>query len=175
MILQDGPLDGEQQICAALPTDSGSVMYFSLPSFQTFAEDGETVTSLGLTANYILVGEGPPPVPANGDTWDTSWVYTFAGEEFVPRPPPIPTPTPPPISLAFVSMYGAGNMVVTAQDPIPGPPQLVLTGETTLEADLGFVPTASISMEAVTVFVGSASSQTRIYLAASSGMTVTAS
>jgi hypothetical protein len=92
LMLQGGPLDGEQQIVLDIPRTPGSPITFNVPNNQTFAADGATLIDLGLQVTYTVAGQGPPPVIAAGDTWDTSWYLNFVPESYTPRPPPV---TPP--------------------------------------------------------------------------------
>ena len=46
MILAGGPLDGEKQICQALNTAIGSIIFFNVPNYQVFHTDNVTVLDL---------------------------------------------------------------------------------------------------------------------------------
>lgn len=118
MILHGGPLDGEQQICQALNTQIGSLIFFNVPNHQYFAPNGTTVIDTGIEVEYQLASQGAPPVPANGDTWDTSWNFNFVPESFTPLPPPV-TPTYPTVPTINVVMTVSATMSVTG-DWSPG-------------------------------------------------------
>lgn len=150
MILQDGPLDGEQQLVLDLPA-VGNDMVINLPNYQTFDPDGETVTGMGLQVTYVVVEEGPPPNPTQGDTWDSSWILEFVEESFVQPPPPVIPPSPPQ-QEQLVFLEGDTGMVVNADDPSPGV-QMTDT-VTTMEIDADVTPMvgdAYVFMSAVTV------------------------
>lgn len=162
MVLRDGPLDGEQQLVSALPTEPGSLMYFNLPALQTFDDDGDYL-GIGLTAIYVLLGQGSAPVA--GDTWDSSWVFVYGSE--VPTPPPgtqvwmvgypslrvAGTTVPPPQQPQFAALYAESNMVINASDPTPGAVVITLTGETSLVTDIFPIPYGVVSMEADSLLV----------------------
>jgi hypothetical protein len=119
MILQDGPLDGEQQLVEDLNTTAGYEMQFNIPNYQTFDAAGESVVGMGLIAVYVYMGPGPDPVPANGDTWTSSSIYEFTGEYFIPAPPPLVPPSPEPLPPA-VFLNSLSTMTINANDPAPG-------------------------------------------------------
>ena len=149
MILQDGPLDGEQQLVLDLPTAPGSMLTFTMPNYQFFDDTGDTVIAQGLQVVYAFLEQGPAPVPP-ADTWDTSWIYEFAEEFFIPPPPFVPVPQPPQLPQ-LVSLEGDTGMVINASDPIPG---VQMTGETDLEVDGDVTPQvgdATVTMSATTV------------------------
>lgn len=147
MILQGGPLDGEEQLVENLNTTPGFEMQFVLENFQTFGPDGESVAGLGLMAVYAYLGPGD--APGAGDTWTSSSIYEFTGEYYIPQPPPLEPPTPLPMPPAVFMNVGS-SLVVNANDPSPG---VQMTGETDLEvtADATAVGYASIAMTAETV------------------------
>jgi hypothetical protein len=135
MILQDGPLDGQEQLVLDLNTLPGYEMQFNLPNHQTFGPDGESVVGMGLVAVYSYQGPGPDPVPADGDTWAWSSIYEFTGEYFIPQPPPLYPPGggPPVIPPPPVIFMGAqSGMTVDANDPSPG---VQLAGEGAMSVD----------------------------------------
>lgn len=173
MILQGGPLDGEKQIVESLPTDPGSQMLFSIPNWQTFAPDGTTVVDLGLEEVYTYLQPGPPPVPANGDTWDTSWIFKFAGEVYVPTPPPITPPVvPPEVAGNQVAMFVNGNLTVVYSTS----PGAQFVAESLLDVQGTVTPfqSAQVTMQAVSVLQGLGYSIFGCYLLAYSGLSVAA-
>lgn len=157
MILDGGPLDGEEQLVLNLPqpATTGSVLTINLPNYQFFDADGETVVSYGLQVEYEVMSQGPPPNPAQGDTWDTSWVCEFVEESFLPPPPPLyPPGGGPPIqpTIPLVFQEGDTTMTINADDPSPGV-QMVDT-VTSMEIDADVTPMvgdAYVFMDAVTV------------------------
>lgn len=123
LILQDGPLDGEQQLVLDLNTTPGYEMTFNLPNYQTFDDNGTTVLAQGLVAVYSYLGPGPDPDTSAGDTWTSSSIYEFTGEYFIPLPPPLypPGEGPPPLPVPpVVFMSGDTILAVDADDPLPG-------------------------------------------------------
>ena len=149
MILHGGPLDGEEQICQALNTTPGSIIFFNVPNHQYFAPNGTTVIDTGIEVEYALGSPGPPPVPANGDTWDTSWNFTFVPESFTPLPPPV-TPIYPVVPDLTVTMTVESTMGVTG-DWSPGVAMSDSVTSMEVDADTtGFVDANAISMEADT-------------------------
>src|SRR5262252_2560139 len=149
MILQGGPLDGEQSLVQDLPRTPGSILTFNVPNWQTFAPDGATLRGLGLQVQYALVGQGPPPVVSNGDTWDTSWIFSFVAESFIPPPAPITPPiVPPQISPSVWMAANSGmNIDVTSYDPSsPGVWMTDSDSELDVEADTQAVGWSSVSM-----------------------------
>lgn len=174
MILQDGPLDGEQQVVENLNTTPGWEMTFNIPNFQTFDAAGHSVVGMGLVAvySYLKPGRAPNPGPPNFDTWTTSWIYEFTGEYFIPQPGPIVPPGPQPLPPA-VFMNALSSMAVNANDPSAG---VQMSGEGVMEIDATTtsVGYASIAMTAETTMV--IFRQTwgnSIAMSASSSMTVT--
>jgi hypothetical protein len=117
MILQGGPLDGDEQLVLDLNTTPGYEMQFNIPNYQTFAPDGESVVGLGLVVVYSFLEAGPGPVV--GDSWTSSSIYEFAGEFFVAPPggvtPPSPMPLPPAVFMNVLS-----GMTINANAPSPG-------------------------------------------------------
>jgi len=175
MILQDGPLDGESQIVEVLPTDPGSVMVFNIPNWQTFAPDGTTVVDLGLQVIYSFVRQGRPPNPGDPDfdTWDTSWVFEFAGEEYVPPPPPITPPVVPGnLVNGQVAMFINGNLAVVFST-LPGA-QFVAESLMDVQGAVTPFQTAQVIMQAVSVLQAIGYSTFGIGLGANSGLIVTA-
>jgi hypothetical protein len=136
LFYQDGPLDGEVQLVANLPTasDPGSLLAVSLPTYQTFAEDGTTVIDLGLQADYLLVGQTAVDTDENwgADMPDSAWIYSFAGEVWVPRPPFVPEPPLPAPPDTTVLMDAEAYMEVDPMEPVAG---VVMVGESGLEVD----------------------------------------
>jgi hypothetical protein len=86
MILQGGPLDGEEEIVEGLPSAPGTPLSFYLPHFQVLDQDGAWL-STGITSDYAVVGPGPPPT--TGDTWTSSLILEYTGGPFTPPPPNI--------------------------------------------------------------------------------------
>lgn len=173
MLLQGGPLDGERQIVEALPTDPGSLMVFNIPNWQTFAPDGTTVVDLGLEAIYSYLQPGPPPVPANGDTWDSAWVYQFAEEIYVAPPAPISPPVVPGNLVNGQVFLALNANLAVAATTIPGAQFLA---ETHLDVDGTVTPfeSAQVTMSAVTVLQAAGYSTFGFGMNATSGMTVAA-
>jgi hypothetical protein len=140
MVLQDGPLDGEEQTVEMLPTTPGSQLRFNIPWFQTFDPDAdeEVVIGLGLQATYTFVGQGSAPDP--DDRWDTSWIFEFSGEVFVPTPPPVVVPPFPPVDVAQVWM-SAESFLVPDTLPITTSPVVVLVTESRMHVEATTTPT----------------------------------
>lgn len=119
MMLQGGPLDGEQQIVGSLPNSENAALFFSLPNYQFFDETGATVVQRGLECTYRFSSVGPQP--GAGDTWEASYVFEFAGGDAMPRPPGLypalsyldPDNVSPPGVAVAVDMYGSGLLTVT--------------------------------------------------------------
>jgi hypothetical protein len=136
MRLQGGPLDGEQQIVEMLPTTPGAQLFFNIPNYQTFDPSAptETVIGVGLQAYYSLVGPGAGP--GTGDTWTSSWIFSFTGEAYVPTPPPLyPSggpPTPPPLVWIMMS---ATTTLVPDSLPITTSSAVVLVGESAIDVE----------------------------------------
>jgi hypothetical protein len=173
MMLQGGPLDGERQIVETLPTAPGSQMLFSLPHYQTFAADGTTVTDLGLEVIYSFLQAGPPPVPANGDTWDSSWVYQFVVEVYVTPPAPITPPViPPVVGGNQVAMFVTGGLTVVAST-LPGV-RYVAESHMDVEGTVTPFQWAQVSMQAVTVLQAIGYSVFGLYMGAYTSLTVAA-
>ena len=118
MILQGGPLDGEQQIVENLNTTPGYQMQFVMPNHQIFGTAGSGVQALGLTVIYAY--SGPGPGPGAGDTWTTSSIYQYVIGTSSAPPPAAITPGPPPQQGPAVWMGVSGNLTVNANDPSPG-------------------------------------------------------
>lgn len=140
MILEGGPLDGEEQMVEMVPTTIGAQLRFNMPNFQTFdpTTDTEVVTGLGLQAIYALVARGRDPGPA--DNWDSSWIFTFTGEAFVPVPDPLPQPGPSqPVAMAQVWMSATTTLVPDTL-PITSDPVVNLDGESTMSIDAVVTP-----------------------------------
>lgn len=154
MILQGGPLDGEQSLVQCLPTTPGSIMTFNVPNWQTFAPDGYTLIGYGLQVQYSLIGQGPPPVPANGDTWDSSWIFGFVPSSYIAPPAPITPPITPPSLSPAVWMSADTGLIVNADDPSPGVWMLDTQSSLYVEADVTATGWASVSMEADTTLIG---------------------
>jgi hypothetical protein len=132
MILQGGPLDGEQQLVQALNTTVGSIIFFSMPHYQSFSSGGTTVIDLGLEVEYKLISQGPPPVPANGDTWDSSWVFGFVPESYTAPPAAITPPVQPPVvSTAFISLAATSTLTAAGLASTG----VYMTAETDLDVD----------------------------------------
>jgi len=147
IILQGGPLDGEQQIVLDLNTTPGYQMLFSLPHYQVFASDAQTVNALGLQVIYAYVGPGPGP--GGGDTWTKSGIYQYvAGTSTAPAPPPI-TPGVPPQQGPAIWMGVNGTLTVNANDPSPGV-QLFGEGDMTVDGTQIAVDYATIGLIAET-------------------------
>jgi hypothetical protein len=119
MILQNGPLDGEQQIVASLPNTGGSTMFFNLPHYQFFDAHTGNVVGRGLEVTYTYARPGPPP--DTNDTWVNSEVFTYTGETaFLPVPgglyPTVSVLEPntgPAGSSTIFTMTGAGFKTIT--------------------------------------------------------------
>jgi len=174
MRLKDGPLDGERQVVLDLNTTVGWQMRFDLPNYQTFAPDNQTPIQLGLVAIYALTGPGPPPNPGapDYDTWDTSWVYEFQEEVWVPRPPIITPPVPPQLPPAVIMVVGS-TLTVNADDPSPGV-QMVGEGDMEVDAIATSVDYATVAMVGETsLSVVRQDFDTHIIMAASGSLTVT--
>jgi hypothetical protein len=141
MILQDGPLDAEQQMVEMVPTTPGSQLGFNIPWFQTFDPDAdaEVVMGLGLQAVYTLVGQGPAPNP-DVDRWDTSWIFEFAGDVFVPTPEALPVPPNPQVDVAQVWMSAETSLVPDTL-PITTSPVVVLVAESAMDVEATTTPT----------------------------------
>lgn len=174
MVLEGGPLDGEEQLVNQLATDPGTVLWLSVPNYQSFHEDGETVIGLGCQAEYALVGQGPPP--SVGDTWDTSWVYDYVSESFVaPIPPFIEPPPSAQLPDVFVGLVSESFLTIldTGVDVEPG---VQLVGESSLDVDADVTtppPPITVDMEAVTVVTVDADVTTwTVDLTGESNMTV---
>jgi hypothetical protein len=176
MILQDGPLDGEEQVVLGLNTTPGYNMQFNVPNFQTFHTDGTTVVAQGLVAVYTFLGPGRPPNPdpPDFDTWTESWIYEFTGEMTVPVPPPITPPTEPPQLSPAVFMGANTTLVVNANDASPG---VFLVGNAGMVINAVTIPVnyASIALIAETYLIAAGSNYhaQAVTMAAQSGMTVT--
>lgn len=147
MILEGGPLDGEEQVvqqCADVP---GQTMTFYQPSKQSFDQDGNVV-AISLITTYAVVGEGPPPGP--GDVWDRSWVFSFVSQGQPYLPPGSIQPSPPhvdmPGSQVFMTVDTA--MIINASDPMPG---VSMEADTSMTVDGDVQPyvTAGVSMDVV--------------------------
>lgn len=147
MILLDGPLDGEDEVVEMVPTAPGSQLLFNIPHFQTFDPNApdEVVIGLGLQAVYAFVGPGPPPDP-DVDRWDTSWIYEFTGEAYVPTPPDVPTPPNPPVDVAQVWM-SATTTLVPDTIPIITSPVVTLVAESGMDVDATTTPTQSAEVD----------------------------
>jgi hypothetical protein len=154
MMLVGGPLDGEQQIVEAINETIGSLMNFNKPEYQTFAPDGTTIITLGLSVQYAVASQGPPPNVAAGDTWDTSWYLDFVAESFVVPPPFIGVPPVIPDTPA-VFMSAITGMIVNANDPNPGVWMYDTTTTLVVVAVTQSVAYATVSMSAVTTLIGS--------------------
>lgn len=174
MILQGGPLDGEEQLVLDLNTTPGYQMQFDIPNYQTFDESGDNVTGLGLVAVYAYLEPGPGP--GSSDTWTSSSIYEFVQEYFVPQPPPLypPGEGPPLIPLPPVVFMGAlSSMTVNANDPSAGV-QLVGEGDMTVVGIGTSVDYATVALSAETSLIVTRQSwQNTIAMGASTTMTVT--
>lgn len=170
MILQDGPLDGEEQLVENLNTTPGFQMQFDIPNYQTFDEAGNSVVGMGLVAVYAYLGPGG--APQAGDTWTSSSIYEFTGEYFVPPPGPIPPQPPLPIPPA-VFMNALSGMTVNANDPSAG---VQMTGESDLAVEAGTtsvgVGTVVMTSETVMIVMGQPW-QNVVTMSATSSLTVT--
>lgn len=130
MMLQGGPLDGKQQIVQALNTEIGSIIFFSLPHYQAFTPDGNTVVDLGLEVEYKLASQGPPP--GSSDTWVTSWVFNFVPESYVAPTAAITPPlTPPVVATAFISLAATTTVTVDGNASTG----VYMTAETALDVE----------------------------------------
>ena len=175
MLLQGGPLDGEMQIVQVLPTDPGSTLVFNIPNFQTFdpnTED-EVVIGLGLMTSYSLIEQGPDPDPDVGDTWDTSWIFGFTGQAYIPTPPDLPVPPNPDITGNQVAMFSFSNLGVFGTR-ISGA-QFVAESAMDVQGATTPVEAGHVSMQAVTVLQAVGGSSFGFGMHATSGMVVTAS
>jgi hypothetical protein len=175
MVLQDGPLDGEEQVVQMVPTAPGSQLFFNIPNFQTFdltQPDSEVVVGLGLQAIYAFVGQGPDPDP-DVDIWDTSWIFEFAGEAYVPTPPPLGPPTNPPVNVAQVWMTAESTLVPDTL-PITTSPVVALVAESGMDVEGTWTPFQSgvVVMEADSVMQVTADWTPVVILAATSSMEV---
>ena len=142
-MLEGGPLDGEAQVVEMVPTARGSQMLFNLTNYQTFDPEAETETVLsqGLQAIYGLVGEGPDPTV--DDRWDTSWIFIFTGESYVPTPAPVPPPGPSvPVDLAQVLM-SADTTLVPDTLPIIITPTVIMGAQSSLDVEPVVTPVKS--------------------------------
>jgi hypothetical protein len=147
MILQGGPLDGEQQLVDNLNETPGYEMQFNVPNYQTFGPDGKSVVGMGLVAVYAYLQPGP--APGGSDTWTSSSIYEFTGEFFVPPPGPVTPPTPVPLPPAvFMNVLSA--MTVNGNDPSPGV-QLVGEGDMEVNALTTSFDYATVALTAETV------------------------
>lgn len=134
MVLQGGPLDGQEQIVQMLPTTPGAQLFFNIPNYQTFEPNTETVIAVGLTAYYALVGQGAGP--GIGDSWDTSWIFDFTGEAFVPAPPPLYPPGQGPPTAVGVFMVASTTLVPDSLPiTITSPVTVMMTAETAMAAE----------------------------------------
>ena len=155
MMLQGGPLDGEEQVVLNVPRTPGATMFFNIPSFQTFGlvpsgefgdntfgsgvfggSDDDFVVALiglGLQATYAMLAQGPGP--DDGDVWDTSWVFGFAGDVFTPPPPDVDIPVIP--SGGVVFMNAETGMEIDADDPSSG---VWMEADASMEVDATVAP-----------------------------------
>jgi hypothetical protein len=147
MILQDGPLAGEQQLVENLNTTPGYEMQFNIPNYQTFDAAGESVVGQGLVAVYSYLGPGP--APGGSDTWTSSSIYEFTGEYFVQPPGPVTPPGPLPLPPA-VFLNALSGMTVNADDPAAGV-QLVGLAGMTVDATTTSIGYATVALLAETV------------------------
>ena len=172
MILQGGPLDGESQIVLDINTTPGYQMQFSIPHYQTFAGDAQTVLSQGLMASYAY--QGPGPGPGTGDTWTKSGIYVYvAGTAAPPLVPPPITPGVPPQQGPAVWMGVNGTLTVNANDPGSGV-QLVGEGDMTVDGSQISVGYATIGLTAETIMsITRADWGVSVALSGSASMTVT--
>lgn len=169
MILQGGPLDGEQQLVENLNTTPGYEMQFDIPNYQTFDADGESVVGMGLVAVYAY--QGPGPDPGGSDTWTSSSIYEFTGEFFVQPPGPVTPPGPQPLPPA-VFMNVLSGLTVNANDPSPGV-QLVALAGMEVDAIATSVGYASVALTAETVMIITRQSwQNVVTMSASTGMNI---
>lgn len=168
MILQDGPLDGKKQEVQTLPNAPASVLLFNMPNYQSFDTDG-TVVSLGLQVTYGFVEEGPPPDVSSGDDWDSSWIYGFLGEAWIPIPPPLPTPGPEPLPVE-VSMVAEG-FVTMDSDVEPG---VEFTDESTLvvAGDVTHVDFATVALSGESVLQVTPDFSPPLVMTATTSMTI---
>jgi len=99
MILEGGPLDGEEQIVLDVPRNEGATLTFNQWNHQVFDptthEEEEVLLSQGIVVTYRFLGPGRAPDP-EFDTWESSWVFEYAGGAYLPTPerPPAPAPLP---------------------------------------------------------------------------------
>jgi len=171
MILQGGPLDGEQQIVENLNTSPGYQMQFIMPNHQIFGTADQSVQALGLAVAYAYMGPGPGP--GGSDTWTASYIYQFVvGTSSAPPPPPI-TPGVPPQQGPAIWMGVNGNLTVNANDPSAGV-RMVGEGDMTVDGTQTSVGYASIAMLVVTTMsVTRQTWQNVVTMAGSSSMTIT--
>ena len=180
MILQGGPLDGEQQCIYQLNTDPGSVLFFSVDNFQTFHPDsgGTVLLEMGLQVEYALVGPGPPPNPGppDFDTWDTSWIFSFVEESYTypPVPPFLPPPVPLPLPDVLVYLEGDTGMTINADDPSPGVYMTDTVTSMEIDADVESIQWAYVSMTGETGLTADAVNfDTQVALEGDTSMNVT--
>ena len=148
MILAGGPLDGEKQICQALNTAIGSIIFFNVPNYQVFHTDNVTVLDQGIEVEYQLASQGGPP--GTNDTWTTSWNFNFVPESFVPPPPPV-TPTYPPIPTLYVLMADSVTSMTVVGDWSPGVTMSDSVTSMEVDADVvAYQDSGAIAMEANT-------------------------
>jgi hypothetical protein len=175
LMLQGGPLDGEQQIVLDISRTPGYPIVFNVPNSQTFAPDGVTLIDLGLQVTYTVATQGPPPDVGSGDTWDTSWFLNFVPESYTPRPPPITPPLVPPDYAAPAVWMGVNSgMIVNADNPSAGVWML------DTQADLDVVGTslsvdwATVGLVAATTLIaeGTVPPPEIVLLQATTGLTV---
>jgi hypothetical protein len=172
MIMEGGPLDGEEQVVQQCADTPGQTMTFFQPSRQTFDQDGNVV-AVSLQSTYAVVQEGRPPKP--GDVWDKSWVLTFVGQEYPnygygpiqPSPPHTDIPGPQ------VFMLAGTAMIVNANDPTPGV-FMEADASMTVEGDVQPYVTASVSMDMVAYMtIDGDSTPNRMDMTASTSMVIT--
>jgi len=148
MILAGGPLDGEKQICQALNTAIGSIIFFNVPNYQVFHTDNVTVLDQGIEVEYQLASQGGPP--GTNDTWTTSWNFNFVPESFVPPPPPVGPPGVLPLPPIQVGMSATTSLTVVG-DWTPG--VAMSDSVTSMEVDgdvTAYQDSGAITMEADT-------------------------
>lgn len=166
MMLEGGPLDGEIQVVEMLPTNVGDELFFNVPHFQTFdpnQPDAEVLVGQGLQAIYALSGQGP--APGAGDRWNTSWVFDFTGEVYIPTPPFLPTPPAVDVQLAQVWMT-ATTTLVPDTIPVSTDPIVTMTAESVIEVDAEVTPVAAgtVAMTGETVMTVQADWDAEVYM-----------
>jgi len=174
MMLHGGPLDGESQICQALNTQIGSIIFFHVPNYQVFHNDNVTVIGQGIEVEYQLVSQGGPP--GSTDTWVDSWNFNFVPESFVPPPPPV-TPSYPIVPTLYVLMSASGTVILADAGITVGPGISMADSVTSMEVDgftTGFVDSNAISMEADTYMTVGADWQTNSVLMGDSSTSLSA-